>query len=91
MDFVIHFVALKSIVKSVSNPLKYPKSNIYGILNIFCAIQKHKSHNLIFGSSATVCGLNGNMPNNEDVILITTNLYVHLKIYLHCVCVIFYC
>ncbi|MDF7671522.1 UDP-glucose 4-epimerase GalE [Orbaceae bacterium ESL0721] len=53
---VIHFAGLKAVGESVTIPLAYYDTNVYGSLCLAEVMQKHKVYNLIFSSSATVYG-----------------------------------
>jgi len=62
---VIHFAALKAVGESVSQPLRYYRNNIGGLLELLAAMQRHKVQNIVFSSSATVYGEAENMPVTE--------------------------
>jgi UDP-glucose 4-epimerase len=46
-DAVIHFAALKSIDKSVTEPLEYYDNNVIGTLNLLEVMQKHNVKTLL--------------------------------------------
>jgi UDP-glucose 4-epimerase len=53
---VIHFAGLKSVNKSINEPLKYYQNNLIATLNLLNTMNKYSCNNLIFSSSATVYG-----------------------------------
>ena len=79
-DAVIHFAGLKAVGESVEIPLDYYKNNIIGTLTLCSVMKKHNVKNLIFSSSATVYGLNQNVPFKEDFPTSATNPYGRSKL-----------
>ncbi len=79
-DAVIHFAGLKAVGESVEIPLDYYKNNISGTLSLCNVMKKHNVKNLIFSSSATVYGLNQNVPFKEDFPTSATNPYGRSKL-----------
>ena len=65
-DAVMHLAGLKSVSKSVSDPLHYYQNNISGTLNLLRMMAKYDCKNLIFSSSATVYGDASSPPFKED-------------------------
>jgi len=53
---VIHFAGLKSVGKSVSEPLKYYENNVGGSVSLVKNMVKHGCKNIVFSSSATLYG-----------------------------------
>lgn len=53
---VIHFAADKAVGESVSNPLKYYKNNIGGLVNVLELCCEFEIENFVFSSSCTVYG-----------------------------------
>jgi len=47
---------------SIENPMAYVSSNIVGFTNILEQSRKHEVEHLVYASSSSVYGLNGNMP-----------------------------
>ena len=80
IDSVIHFAGLKAVGESVQAPLRYYHNNITGTLNLCEAMQKHGCKRLVFSSSATVYGMNPNVPFREDYPLSATNPYGWTKL-----------
>lgn len=77
---VIHFAGLKAVGESVSKPIEYYINNVSGSLNLFAAMKKHDCKKIVFSSSATVYGMNKNVPFREDFPLSTTNPYGATKL-----------
>lgn len=80
IDAVIHFAGLKAVGESVTKPIDYYINNVSGSLSLFKAMQKHGCKRLVFSSSATVYGVNKNVPFKEDYPLSTTNPYGATKL-----------
>lgn len=53
---VIHFAAYKAVGESVSEPLKYYRNNILGLVNVLECMIKNHVNNFVFSSSCTVYG-----------------------------------
>ena len=66
MDYVLHQAALRSVPKSLDDPLSYNKVNIDGILMMLQAASKHKIKRFVFASSSSVYGDTTNFPERED-------------------------
>lgn len=56
IDAVIHFAGLKSVRKSVENPLLYYRNNLDSTLSLLEVMDIYNVRQLIFSSSATVYG-----------------------------------
>lgn len=80
IDAVIHFAALKAVGESVQIPLKYYDNNITGTLNLCAVMEEYKCKNIVFSSSATVYGMNNEVPFNETMPRSTTNPYGNTKV-----------
>lgn len=63
---VIHFAALKAVGESVSEPLRYYKNNLFGLVNVMTEMKNCGIPNLIFSSSCTVYGQPEKLPVTED-------------------------
>lgn len=79
-DSVIHFAGLKAVGESVTIPLEYYHNNITGALNLCRLMDKYNCRNLVFSSSATVYGMNNEVPFKETMPLSTTNPYGATKL-----------
>lgn len=80
IEAVIHFAGLKAVGESVSSPLTYYQNNITGSINLFEMMEKFRVHNLVFSSSATVYGMQEQVPLTEDLPLQATNPYGRTKL-----------
>lgn len=66
LDGVIHLAGLKSVKESVSKPLDYWDTNVFGSLNLLKVMEKYKCQRILFSSSATIYGNSGICPFRED-------------------------
>lgn len=73
IDSVIHFSGFKAVGESVAQPLKYYKNNVGGTVALVEVMQEFGVKNLVFSSSATVYGVNGQSPLTEDMPAHTAN------------------
>lgn len=65
IDAVIHFAAHLIVDESVSNPLKYYRNNLVGLINLLDAFQDAASLHFVFSSSCTVYGNPDQIPISE--------------------------
>lgn len=65
-DACIHFAGLKAVGESVQKPLEYYMNNLNSTFHLLRLLDKHKCHNFIFSSSATVYGDPETVPIRED-------------------------
>src|SRR5512133_3613897 len=61
-DMVVNLAAQAGVRYSLTNPEAYINSNITGFLNILEACRKFPVKHLVYASSSSVYGLNGEMP-----------------------------
>ncbi len=80
IEAVIHFAALKAVGESVQKPLWYYENNVTGTLNVLKAMEKHDCKRIVFSSSATVYGMNNQVPFTEDMPTSATNPYGYTKV-----------
>jgi UDP-glucose 4-epimerase len=80
IDTVIHFAAYKAVGESISNPLKYYRNNIIGLINLLEVMNKFKVNKIVFSSSATVYGNPKSLPITEDFELTALNPYGQTKL-----------
>lgn len=80
IDAVIHLAGLKAVGESVTEPLKYYKTNINSTIILCQLMQKYHVRNLVFSSSATVYGTPEKFPISEDSPLQTMNPYGRTKL-----------
>lgn len=78
----IHFAGLKAVGESVKVPIRYYHNNLTGTLNLLNLLQKNECHNFVFSSSATVYGLNKEMPVTEEAPIGATNPYGRTKLFI---------
>ena len=79
-EIVIHFAGLKSVSQSVSDPLQYYDTNVYGSINLFNTMNEVGCNKIVFSSSATVYGREDNLPYNESSSVHPTNPYGRSKL-----------
>lgn len=77
---VIHFAAFKAVGESVSKPLEYYSNNITGCIKLLNVMREASCKNFVFSSSATVYGMNENVPFKEDYPTSATNPYGYTKL-----------
>jgi len=65
IDSVIHLAGLKAVGESVEQPERYHENNVGGTRVLLEALQSSKVRNFVFSSSATVYGMNDQMPIDE--------------------------
>ena len=65
-DAVIHFAGLKAVGESVEQPLKYYSNNLESSLVLFDVMSKFDVNEIVFSSSATVCGTPKKLPITES-------------------------
>lgn len=61
-DVVCHLAAQAGVRYSIENPYAYIESNISGFINLLEACRIQKTPHLVFASSSSVYGLNGDLP-----------------------------
>lgn len=77
---VVHFAGLKAVGESVSDPLKYYENNVSGTIHLLSIMTKYNVKKLVFSSSATVYGLQDQVPIHESASLSATNPYGRTKL-----------
>jgi nucleoside-diphosphate-sugar epimerase len=80
MDNVLHQAALRSVPKSLEDPLSYNKVNIDGILHMLQAASKHKIKRFVFASSSSIYGNTDNFPEKEDHLPLLISPYALSKL-----------
>lgn len=79
---VVDFAAYKAVGESISEPIKYYINNVSSVLNLVKSMQKYEVRKLIFSSTATVYGVQNEMPISEKSIVgNTTNPYGTSKLF----------
>lgn len=64
-DYVCHLAAQAGVRYSLTHPQSYIQSNVDGFLNILEGCRWNKVKHLVYASSSSVYGLNGNVPFSE--------------------------
>jgi UDP-glucose 4-epimerase len=78
-DAVVHFAGLKAVAESVENPLQYYRNNVVGTLNLLDSMDCLDIRRIVFSSSATVYGTNGEVPLVEKSPMGASNPYGRTK------------
>lgn len=65
VDFVIHQAALRSVPKSINDPLGYNEVNVTGTLNLLLASRDFKVKRFVFASSSSIYGDTKRLPEQE--------------------------
>ncbi len=66
VDYVLHQAALRSVPKSVQDPIHYNRVNVEGTLNLLQAAYKAKVKRVVFASSSSVYGESKKFPQRES-------------------------
>lgn len=82
IDAIVHFAGYKAVGESVEKPVMYYENNIMSTLNLLKCMEKYGVNNLVFSSSATVYGVNEQMPLKEDFPTGATNPYGRTKLFI---------
>ncbi len=80
MDYVLHQAALRSVPKSMEDPLSYNRVNIDGILRMLQAASKHKVKRFVFASSSSIYGDTTNFPEKEEHLPLLISPYALSKL-----------
>ncbi|HCJ66843.1 MAG TPA: LPS biosynthesis protein WbpP [Elusimicrobia bacterium] len=67
VDYVIHVAALRSVPKSMDDPVSYHEVNVTGTLNILLAAREEKIKKVVFASSSSVYGETKRLPEKEKL------------------------
>lgn len=66
-DTVMHFAGLKAVAESVEQPLRYYENNVGGTINLLECMEEYGVNNIVFSSSATVYGDQGEKRCSEEM------------------------
>ncbi|MGD9014834.1 MAG: SDR family oxidoreductase [Candidatus Omnitrophota bacterium] len=80
VDFVLHQAALRSVPKSLENPVEYNQVNINGTLNMLEASRKHKVKRFVLASSSSVYGDTAQFPEQETDLPVLISPYALTKL-----------
>ncbi len=86
IDGVIHFAGLKAVGESVTEPLRYYRTNLVSTMNLIEAMTEAEVFDLVFSSSATVYGEPEILPLPESARIGPTNPYGRTKAAIEDVC-----
>lgn len=65
-DYVLHQAALRSVPKSMNDPISYTQVNVVGTLNILMVSQEAKVKRVVYASSSSVYGDSTRLPQKEQ-------------------------
>jgi nucleoside-diphosphate-sugar epimerase len=80
VDYVLHQAALRSVPKSMKDPLSYNEVNINGILFMLQAAAKNKIKRFVFASSSSIYGDTDKFPEKEDMLPLLISPYALSKL-----------
>lgn len=80
MDYVLLQAALRSVPKSLEDPLSYNEVNINGILFMLQACAKNKVKRLVFASSSSIYGDTDKFPQKEEHLPLLISPYALSKL-----------
>jgi nucleoside-diphosphate-sugar epimerase len=80
MDFVLHQAALRSVPKSLDDPLSYNRVNIDGVLYMLQAASKHHIKRFVFASSSSIYGDTEKFPEEEQDLPLLVSPYALSKL-----------
>jgi nucleoside-diphosphate-sugar epimerase len=80
VDYVLHQAALRSVPKSVKNPLLYNDNNVTGTLMLLNASSKARVKRFVFASSSSVYGESKTFPQKENVAPMPVSPYAATKL-----------
>ena len=80
MDFVLHQAALRSVPKSLDDPLSYNRVNVDGVLCMLQAASRHKIKRFVFASSSSIYGDTDKFPEQEGDLPLLLSPYALSKL-----------
>jgi len=80
VDYILHQAALRSVPKSVNDPLSYNEVNVSGTLKVLLAASKAKVKRVVFASSSSVYGETETFPEKETHLAAPISPYAASKI-----------
>lgn len=89
IDFVIHQAALRSVAKSVEDPVATNDANVYGTLNLLVAAKEAKVKRLVYASSSSAYGNSKKFPQKEKDLPVPISPYGVSKLAAENYCVTF--
>ncbi|MFH1201287.1 MAG: SDR family oxidoreductase [Candidatus Omnitrophota bacterium] len=80
IDFILHQAALRSVPKSVNDPITYNDVNVTGTLNLLLVAREAGVKRLVLASSSSVYGDAKKMPEREDQLPAPISPYAATKL-----------
>lgn len=80
IDYVLHQAALRSVPKSLEDPLSYNKVNIDGVLFMLQACAKNKVKRFVMASSSSIYGDTNQFPETESQLPLLISPYALSKL-----------
>ncbi len=80
IEAAVHFAGFKAVGESVRDPLKYYDNNLIATIRLLEVMAEFGVKRIVFSSSATVYGGEGEMPLTEASPYVATNPYGRTKI-----------
>ena len=78
-DIIYHQAAMRSVPRSVDDPLGANENNVTGTLHLLEAARRHGVKRVVFASSSSVYGENPELPKREDQTLAPISPYAVSK------------
>lgn len=82
IEAVIHFAGLKAVGESVEKPIAYYENNLESTISLITVMAEYGCKKIVFSSSATVYGLNKQMPLKEGMPTGALNPYGRTKLFI---------
>ncbi|MBN3038324.1 MAG: SDR family oxidoreductase [Candidatus Omnitrophica bacterium] len=80
VDYILHQAALRSVPKSVGDPLSYDEVNVHGTLNVLLAAREARVKRVVFASSSSIYGEAQVFPEKETHLPAPVSPYAASKI-----------
>ena len=80
VDYILHQAALRSVPKSVDNPIPYNEVNVGGTLNVLLAAKETGVKRVVFASSSSIYGDTETFPEKEIHLPLPISPYAASKI-----------
>jgi nucleoside-diphosphate-sugar epimerase len=80
VDYVLHQAALRSVPKSMGDPVSYNEVNVGGTLNVLLAAHRAKVKRVVFASSSSIYGETETFPEKEEHLALPVSPYAASKI-----------
>ena len=80
VDYILHQAALRSVPKSVANPVPYNEVNVGGSLNVLLAAKEAGVKRVVFASSSSIYGDTETFPEKEFFLPLPISPYAASKL-----------